>query len=203
MAVLAFGQIADPDAVTHFPQFFRVRLSKFFLVLFMDGRQLLLNLLTLTPETQEKIKGVFAPVFLHNGRHAPESNWIPPEQETVGRVRRYGTRKVIETPQCHRQFPVPLTGGCVGLLQVYPKGFNDAFYRPFGPPIGLVIVDHGLVGGDASQIAKSGHKLVIEVFGVIPQDFIGNACKKHALLQKKLSNLRVSRPLRVVGMAIT
>ena len=116
MAVLALGQIADPDVVTHFPQFFRVRLSKFFFVFFMDGRQLSLNLLGLTHETQEKIKGVFAPVFLHNGRHVPESNWIPPEQETVGRVWRYGTRKVIETPQCHRQFPLPLTGGCVGLL---------------------------------------------------------------------------------------
>ena len=164
MTVLTLGQIADPVAVTRFPLFFRMRLSKFFFAFFMDGRQLLLNLLTPTPETQEKIKGVFAPVFIHNWRHVPESNWIPPEQETVGRVWCYGTRKVIETPQCHRQFPVPLTGRCVDLLHVYPKGSNDAFYRPFGSPIGLVIVDHGFMGGDASQSTKGGHKFVIEIF---------------------------------------
>ena len=116
MTVLALGQIADLDGVTHFPQFFGMRLSKFSFVFIMYGRQLLLNLLTLTLETKEKIQGVFARVFIRNGRHVLESSWIPREQETVGRVWCYGTRKVIETPQCHKQFGVPLTGRCVGLL---------------------------------------------------------------------------------------
>ena len=95
MTVLAPGRIADPDAVTHFPQFFRMHISKFFFVFFMDGRQLLLNLLMLTLETQKNKKGVFAPVFIHNGRYVPESNWIPPEQVTVGRVWCYSTRNAI------------------------------------------------------------------------------------------------------------
>ena len=49
-------------------------LAKLFFVFFMDGRQLLLNLLTLMSESQEtnsnqKIKAVFAPVVVQNRRH--------------------------------------------------------------------------------------------------------------------------------------
>ena len=50
MTVLVLGRILDQDAVTHFPQSFGVRLAKFPFALFMDGRQLLLNPLTLTSE---------------------------------------------------------------------------------------------------------------------------------------------------------
>ena len=48
MTVLVPGQIFDPDTVSHFPEFLSVLLAKFFFVLFMDGRQLLVNHLTLT-----------------------------------------------------------------------------------------------------------------------------------------------------------
>ena len=76
MTVLVLLQISDPDAITHFPQCVGVRLAKLLFLLFMECRQLLLILLTL--------KGVFTPVFVHNGRHVSEPNGVPPEQETVG-----------------------------------------------------------------------------------------------------------------------
>ena len=108
----------------------------------MEGRQLVLNMLTFFQETFEKLQSILRPICRQLGGAVSKTYWVPPKHQSMGGVGGNDTRGVIEAPHRQRQCMVPTPGA---LTQKFAEGIQHILDGSLCPPIALAIIDGGLV----------------------------------------------------------